>query len=302
MIARNFVKHISFKMLFIALGLAVPLYCQQKPPLTNTDIVAMVKSRLSITVIKAAIDTNYVDFDTSSKGLANLRSNRVARTIIDHMVKKVAEQTKSAKSTGPTGAKRPGTIRIGIATTISRAPIEQNLVVHAKLFDTFYGGRDTSLTEVVFLKEKLDLNIFAESLKRGCDFVLFLNLDSEIKSAEKKHGLKLNMLVTALTQGLSIAQQGAEPTSKAYSYAEKGAQMGTSLQSANELMTLISDVTKKKDKIALRYRFAKVMGQEFLLDETVKEVIAKRDREPILDNIIIEIGNQIATMFVQRRP
>ena len=295
-------KNFYHAIMFIALCSTATHFGQQKRPTTNSDIVAMVQNRLPLTVIKATIDENLSDFDTSAKGLASLRAKRISPVIINHMVKKAARQDKAAKSSGQKGAKRPGTVRIGIATTISRAPIEQNLVVHAKLFETFYGNRDTSLTEVVFLKEKLDLNIFAESLTRGCDFVLFLNLDSEIRSAEKKHGLRLSQLVTAVTQGLSIAQQGVDPTSKAYSYTEKAAQMGTSLQGANELMTLISDVTRKKDKIALRYRFARVTGQEFLLDNTVKEVIAKKDREPILDNIIIEIGNQIAPMFVQRKP
>jgi len=291
-------KHIAEAVLFLAICLVVSNYSQSKPALTNADIVTMVKSGLSVAVIKSAIDTNFVKFDTSTPALKNLRSKRVSPTIITHMVQKAASQAKASAVT----AKRPGTVRIGLVTTISSAPLEQNLAVQAKLFDTFYGNRDTSLTEIVLLREKLDVNIFAESLKRGCDFVLFLNLDSEIVSAEKKHGVRLSQLVAAVTQGLGVAQQSVDPASKAYAYAERGTQAGTSMQNANELMTLISDVTKKKNKIALRYRFAKVSNQEFLLSETVKEVIAKRDREPILNNILIEIGNQIAPMFVQRKP
>ncbi len=219
----------------------------------------------------------------------------------------VAQKSKgnrpSVKKTenNPAGPKRPGVMRIGVATTSSQASAEQNEAVLAQIYESFYGNRLTSLTEVIFLKEKLDINIFSEAARTKCDRVLVIALDSEIRSAREKHGAKINLLMAAAVQGLGIVQQGVNPGSSIASFTDKSYRMAQSATVSQELLNVITDVTKKKDRISARYSYADVATGQFIIKDKIHEAIAKRDKEPLLSNFVITLGNTLQPLL-QRKP
>ncbi len=83
---------ITVLLLFIpALLLALP---QSKKPLTNSDIISMVRQGVSDSVIFPAIDASKTSFDTSTDGRVRLYQAGVSEDIIKAMV--AAETRKSS--------------------------------------------------------------------------------------------------------------------------------------------------------------------------------------------------------------
>jgi hypothetical protein len=66
--------------------LAAALFAQQKKPLTNQDIVTMVKGGFSESLIIMAIRANSCAFDTSADGLIALKNQGVTDTLIRQML------------------------------------------------------------------------------------------------------------------------------------------------------------------------------------------------------------------------
>jgi hypothetical protein len=82
-------------LLLVALGTALAL-AQSKKPLTNSDIVQMVKAGFTEQTITDAIKANDTAFDTSVQGLIALKNSGVSQTIIDAMLSAEARKRASA--------------------------------------------------------------------------------------------------------------------------------------------------------------------------------------------------------------
>ena len=63
-------------VLAIALGLTAAVAQKTGKPLTNDDVIAMVKKKLPESVIVSAIQTGPADFNTSTNELIRLNSGR----------------------------------------------------------------------------------------------------------------------------------------------------------------------------------------------------------------------------------
>lgn len=97
------------KTKFIAVWALAPLLVvpvgraqQSDQPLTNQDVIAMVKNALSETVILSAISTNDTNFDVSANGLIALKKAGVTSNVMQAMLKAV--NTKKTGTASPTAA------------------------------------------------------------------------------------------------------------------------------------------------------------------------------------------------------
>jgi hypothetical protein len=94
--------------IFAALILAFLLSCAVQPalaqqsqqPLTNADVVKMVKSGLPAAVIANAIQANDSDFDVSANGLIALQKAGVPQTVMDAMISASAKKRSGAAASG----------------------------------------------------------------------------------------------------------------------------------------------------------------------------------------------------------
>ncbi len=84
---------------FAAILLTVTaLTAQQKSPLTNADVIKMVKSGLAETTIVAAIAANDTQFDLSSTGLQSLNQAGVSSKVIRAMLAAEAKKKSAAEA------------------------------------------------------------------------------------------------------------------------------------------------------------------------------------------------------------
>ena len=67
-------------------------------PLTNKDVVEMLKSGLSADIVLAKIRTSQNNFDTSPAALSDLKAGNVPEAVILEMVKGPVETTQTASS------------------------------------------------------------------------------------------------------------------------------------------------------------------------------------------------------------
>jgi hypothetical protein len=91
-------KRISVLLLFLCLGCATAaVFAQQgQQPLTNADVVKMVKSGLPASVISNAIQANETDFDVSANGLIALQKAGVPQTVMDAMISASSKKRSAA--------------------------------------------------------------------------------------------------------------------------------------------------------------------------------------------------------------
>lgn len=87
----------------VVLGLTV-LAAQQKNPLTNADVIKMVKSGLAETTIVAAIAANDTQFDLSSSGLQSLDQAGVSSKVIRAMLAAESKKKDAAAAAENTAA------------------------------------------------------------------------------------------------------------------------------------------------------------------------------------------------------
>jgi hypothetical protein len=76
---------------------------QDQHPLTNSDVVKMVKSGLPASVIANAIQANQTNFDVSANGLIALQKAGVPQNVMDAMIS-ASSKNRSAASSGETAA------------------------------------------------------------------------------------------------------------------------------------------------------------------------------------------------------
>lgn len=298
---------LSFLFLAITIGLiTLPhnVLAQTQGKITNKDVIKMVKAGLSVKIISATIKASKTEFDTSATGLKELKKQGVPDSIVlvmlesqPNLKQNATPISNSSDETQPQVAgnikqKKAGILRIGIVTTISTVPPEQDDAVRAQLYEMLYGNRETSAVEAYLLVEKLDRNIITEAKKTGCDYVLQMSLESTIQSTEKKGGGVISNVVRISSEIAGIPNRGGLPRSVARITYE-GYKIANSLERSTALLDAITKATKKKDKIGINFKLVKVRNNETTIPQTVKERIAQKKQEPILQNLLVEVGNQI---------
>src|SRR5216684_6564378 len=84
------------KVLSVVVLTVIALTAQQKSPLTNSDVVKMVKAGMAETTIVAAIAANDTQFDLTSTGLQTLNQAGVSSKVIRAMLAAEAKKKDAA--------------------------------------------------------------------------------------------------------------------------------------------------------------------------------------------------------------
>lgn len=106
--------------LAIALGLTAAVAQKTAKPLTNDDVIAMVKKKLPESVIVSAIQTGPARFDTSSNELIRLNAAGVTEKELNAIM--AASGTGNAKQSAPDSAAK---------AEVSDAPVSKSRMPHA---------------------------------------------------------------------------------------------------------------------------------------------------------------------------
>jgi hypothetical protein len=241
----------------------------QSSTLTNIDVVSMVKDRMSVALIKAKIRSSQASFDISNHAIGQLKRLGVPESVLVVMIERMNSQTnvpsppvvstnQPTAQSSPGGAsyqslsglppKRPGVPRIGIVTTTTTAPPEQDEAIRAQFYEVLYGNRETSTSEAILMREKLDRNIVSESILTKCDYLLFISLDSTIESALKKRGNFLQKGLKATAEALGAGTKLLNPVGMVTGLTYKSYQMADSLQASTTLLQTVAEATKKNDR------------------------------------------------------
>ncbi|MFN0277759.1 MAG: hypothetical protein ACKVRN_04060 [Pyrinomonadaceae bacterium] len=282
----------------------VNVVCQSKKPLTNADVVGMTKQKIAPETIQAVImNSPETRFDISAAALAKLKRAGVAGAVVNTMIEQTkpsAIQTTSDNSSSgaaaaskPLRVKRRGVIRIGIVTTTSNVPPEQDEAIRAQFYELLYGNRESSVSEAVLMGEKLDRNIGFEAIQTKCDYLLYISLDSTIHSAAEKRGNFISNAVRGTTEALGAASKMTNPLSALSGITYRSYQLADSLSTSKTLLNSVTQATKKKDRIGINFKLVKVGTKEEIVGQSLREIIAKKDKEPILQNLLISLGNEI---------
>lgn len=303
-------------LLFATVGV---VHGQEQKPLTNADVLSLVKQKLATNVIEAKIRSSSTSFDTSIPAIIKLGKQGVPDSVVALMVevnKAQSGSTATAQSSNsqnavtlpkttdtslPLRPKRRGVPRIGIVTTQSNVPIEQDEAVRAQFYELIYGNRNTSTVEAVLLREKLDRNIASEALQTKCDYILFVNLESTIRSAADKQGNFIQKAVKSGAEAIGAANKMVNPLSALTGITYRSFEMADSLSTSMTLLESITTVTKKKDKIQLNFRLVDVLNSKDAAPASIREIIAKQNKEPIFQNLLIQVGNDILNTISSNR-
>jgi hypothetical protein len=87
-------------MLVACIGLSAQTQKSEKKPLTNADVVSMVKAGLSESTIALAIQKSATDFDTSPQELISLKNQGVPQKVLDAMLTAGTEKKTTAAVAG----------------------------------------------------------------------------------------------------------------------------------------------------------------------------------------------------------
>ena len=93
--------------LLLALFLALPLV-SLAAPLTNQDVITLVKGGLGEATILQAIDTSEPAFDTSAAGLVALKNGGVSDTVIQRILSRASAKPAPAPVAAASAAAGPG--------------------------------------------------------------------------------------------------------------------------------------------------------------------------------------------------
>lgn len=109
------------KKLLAGLLLMVP-FAAAAAPMTNDDVIKLVKGGLGETTVLQAIDSAEAGFDTSADGLVKLKAGGVSDTVIQRIIARRAAAPAAAPGTpaaaAPTGAAPPVCRECGTITGI----------------------------------------------------------------------------------------------------------------------------------------------------------------------------------------
>ncbi|MGQ0652569.1 MAG: glycine zipper 2TM domain-containing protein [Betaproteobacteria bacterium] len=97
----------------LALLLAVPL-ASLAAPLTNQDVITLVKGGLAEATILQAIDTSEPAFDTSAMGLVQLKNGGVSDAVIQRILSRASAKPAAAPAAAAAAAAGPGAQPAGV--------------------------------------------------------------------------------------------------------------------------------------------------------------------------------------------
>ena len=104
----------------LALLLAVPL-ASLAAPLTNQDVITLVKGGLGEATILQAIDTSEPAFDTSATGLVQLKNGGVSDTVIQRILARASAKPVATPTAAAAAAAGPGSKPAAVQT--AAAPV-----------------------------------------------------------------------------------------------------------------------------------------------------------------------------------
>lgn len=116
-------------VLCVSLSCGSWLLCQTRKPLTNSDVVSMVKAGLADTTIVLSIERSATQFDTSPEELIKLKAAGVSKTVLEAMLKATPGPPTALRGSGkPTSSavNRPGD---KWQVTESRSPMDDSETV-----------------------------------------------------------------------------------------------------------------------------------------------------------------------------
>ncbi|MBK9152853.1 MAG: hypothetical protein IPM25_01230 [Chloracidobacterium sp.] len=328
-------KQLFGKILIVAVVVALACataYSQKR--LGNQEVINMVKAGLSADTIIPTIRANPTGFDVSAAAVTQLKRSGVPESVIQVMIELSSNAPKSqdeprgmfevrgpvpsgspqptnsqvgssgpgmgaANTPKPSGEnlsqKRTGVPRIGIVTTTSKVPEEQDEALRLQIYEMLYGNRPSSSVDAVLLREKLDRNIMNEAKLTGADFVLFLSLESTIKSVNEqgKTAGFFRGAARAAAEATGIVNRNSPYYGKVYRETYKTHRVLDSLERSNQLLDAIDKSTDRKDKVSLRFRMVSVADNSVIIPESNTERTAQRDKEPVFRNLLVVVGNKI---------
>jgi hypothetical protein len=98
------IKFISMLLVSALITTSTVVAQQNSKPLTNQDVISMVKSALPDSVILSAIKANDTDFDISSTGLISLKKAAVSSKVMEAMLDAVGNKKNASPSAAPATA------------------------------------------------------------------------------------------------------------------------------------------------------------------------------------------------------
>src|SRR5580693_1226567 len=98
------IKFISMLLVGALFATSTVVAQQNGKPLTNQDVISMVKSALPDSVILSAIKANDTDFDISSTGLISLKKAAVSSKVMEAMLDAVGNKKNASPSAAPATA------------------------------------------------------------------------------------------------------------------------------------------------------------------------------------------------------
>jgi hypothetical protein len=151
----------TLSLLIFLVLLSVPaLRAQNKRPLTNDDVVQMVKAGFNEPTVEEAIKANPTAFDTSVQALIALKNEGVSQKIIDAML--VAQTTRAAPS-----ASEPS--REGAARGDARFALPSIYVEEVSSTGGVVASSDSALEAIKTLQQK---HMHIVTIKENADYVL----------------------------------------------------------------------------------------------------------------------------------
>lgn len=327
---------IVFGLIFLFFSPSFPQTVRET--LTNAKIIELLKSGLSESIVVTKIRQSNCKCDTRTAALKKLQAAGASDAIILTIIESVGaspatsqgpstemlvqsapaksigsrenekEQVENNKGTLPKPddqnqqlkPKRPGIPRVGIVTTVTTAPPEQDEAVRAQFYEVLYGNRETSSTEAILMREKLDRNIASEARLTRTDYLLYISLESKIQSAKKNRGNFIEKTVKAGAEALGAANKMVNPLAMLTGITYRSHQMADSLGASTTLLETITNATKKNDRIAINFKLIKVSNNEVVISQALKEVVATEKKEPILQNLLIQLGNEVVNTIAVR--
>lgn len=110
------------RKLILAVALALPL-AALAAPLTNQDVITLVKGGLGEATILQAIDTSEPAFDTSAMGLVQLKNGGVNDTIIQRILARASAKPVATPTAAAAAAAGPGTAAKPAPVQTAAAPV-----------------------------------------------------------------------------------------------------------------------------------------------------------------------------------
>lgn len=120
----------ALALLLTASFAAIPLHAQSQKPLTNADVVQMVKSGFDDATIIKTIQVNGGNFDVSVPALVDLKNNGVSQNVIDNMLSAAHQRNSAAPAAGASPASPAATASAVSGAEAARSDPNNPLTPH----------------------------------------------------------------------------------------------------------------------------------------------------------------------------